>query len=347
MTQRPPMTEKPSTAVDLRSDTVTRPTPEMLHAMMTADVGDDVFGDDPTVNRLERLSAERSGKEAALFTPSGTMANQLAIRGWTQPGDEVLLEAGAHPYHYETAAHAAISGVQVRPIEGQRGILDVEAVAACIRPPDDHFAPATLLSIENTSNRGGGTIIPLERLDALTSLAQERGLKTHLDGARVFNASVASQQPLDRIARGFDSVSFCLSKGLGAPVGSLLCGPADFISYARRMRKMLGGGMRQAGFLAAAGIHALEHHVDRLADDHARAMRLYEGLSELGAKPQRPETNMIYTELPNAPAAESALAERGIQAIAVGPTTMRLVTHLDVDDAGIDATLAAFKAVLL
>jgi threonine aldolase len=172
-------------------------------------------------------------------------------------------------------------------------------------------------------------------------------LKTHLDGARVFNASVASQQPLDRIARGFDSVSFCLSKGLGAPVGSLLCGPADFIAYARRMRKMLGGGMRQAGFLAAAGIHALENHVDRLADDHARAMRLYEGLSELGAKPERPETNMIYTELPNAPATESALAERGIQAIAVGPTTMRLVTHLDVDDAGIDATLAAFGAVLL
>ncbi len=341
------MTESPELAIDLRSDTVTRPTPEMLHAMMTAKVGDDVFGDDPTVNRLERLSADRSGKEAALFTPSGTMANQLAIRGWTQPGDEVLMEAGAHPYHYETAAHAAISGVQVRPIKGHRGILSVEDVAACIRPPDDHFAPATLLSVENTSNRGGGAVIPLERLDALTSLAQERGLKTHLDGARVFNASVASQQPLDQIARGFDSVSFCLSKGLGAPIGSLLCGPMEFIAYARRMRKMLGGGMRQAGFLAAAGIHALENHVNRLAEDHARAKRLGEGLNALGAQTPQPETNMVYADLPNAKSVETELAKRGILAIAVGPSTLRLVTHLDVDDAGIDATLAAFKAILL
>jgi len=332
--------------VDLRSDTVTRPTPGMLEAMMSAEVGDDVFRDDPTVNRLEALAAERSGKEAALFTPSGTMANQLAIRCWTQPGDEVLMEAGAHPYNYETAGHAAISGVQIRPVAGTRGLLDPQDVATCIRPEDDHFAPATLLCVENTSNRGGGSVYSLEAMNALTRLAHSRGLKTHLDGARVFNAAVASSEPLERIARGFDSAAFCLSKGLGAPVGSLLCGPADTISYARRMRKMLGGGMRQAGFLAAAGIYALNHHIDRLSDDHARARRLYDGLRALGLEAVEPETNMVYAELPDANRAASALQEHGIQIVVVGPTTVRLVTHLDIDDADIQATLDAFRAFL-
>ena len=332
--------------VDLRSDTVTRPSAGMLQAMMTAEVGDDVLRDDPTVHTLEREAAETCGKEAALFTPSGTMANQLAIRGWTQPGDEVLMEAGAHPYNYESAAHAAISGVQIRPITGELGILDVQAVADCIRPVDDHFAPARLLCVENTSNRGGGTVYPLKRLDDLTELAHTRGLKAHLDGARVFNAVAASGQPLARISEGFDSVAFCLSKGLGAPVGSILCGPTEFIATARRMRKMLGGGMRQAGFLAAAGLYALHHNVERLAEDHKRATDLYQGLLALGIEAIEPQTNMVYATVPNADALVAHLGEQGIKILAVNTNTVRLVTHLDVDNQGIQALLDAMQTWL-
>jgi len=318
----------------------------MLEAMMTAEVGDDVFQDDPSVNALEALAAEMAGMEAAIFTPSGTMANQLAIRCWTQPGDEVLMEAGAHPYNYEAAAAAAISGVQIRTIPGTSGLMSPEEVFACVRVDDPHFAPATLLCVENTSNRGGGTPYPQDQLDLLANGVRERGLRAHLDGARVFNAVVSQQTPLSRVVRDFDSVAFCLSKGLGAPVGSLLCGPKEFIHTSRRMRKMLGGGMRQAGFLAAAGSYALNNHVSRLADDHRRAKMLADGLRNLGLNAPEPATNMVYFEIENAPAAVESVGRRGIHVLSVSSTHIRAVTHLDVDDAGIEAALAAFAASL-
>ena len=330
-------------SVDLRSDTVTRPTPGMLKAMFEAEVGDDVFQADPTVNALEAQSAELSGMEAALFTPSGTMANQLAIRCWTQPGDEVLMEAGAHPYNYEAGAAAAISGVQIRTVPGEKGLMTPSDVFGCVRVDDPHFAPATLLCLENTSNRGGGTPYPQSVLDELAEGGRARGLKIHLDGARVFNAAVATGSSLSRIVQDFDSVAFCLSKGLGAPVGSLLCGPAEFIHRARRMRKMLGGGMRQAGYLAAAGRYALEHHVERLAEDHRRAARLAEGLRGLGLTAPEPATNMVYFDIDKAQDAVDRVGECGIQLLTVGPSTIRAVTHLDVDDAGIEATIEAFS----
>jgi threonine aldolase len=328
--------------VDLRSDTVTRPTPAMLEAMFSAPVGDDVLGDDPSCNRLEAIAAELAGKEAALFTPSGTMANQLAIRCWTQPGDEVLMHEGAHPYNYEAAAAAVISGVQIKTLPGPGGVLAPETVWAAIRVDNVHFAPATLVCVENTANRGGGSVYPQATLDAIAQGAHERGLKAHMDGARVFNASVASGVPLARMVRDYDSVAFCLSKGLGAPVGSILAGPAEVIHRARRYRKLLGGGMRQAGYLAGAGIYALEHHIERLEQDHARARRLFEGLTGLGFPCVEPETNMVYVTVSRAEQAEKTLAEAGIACLAVSGDTMRLVTHLDVDDAGIEATIAAF-----
>lgn len=332
--------------VDLRSDTVTRPSDAMLEAMVSAPLGDDVLGDDPTVKTLEAVAAQLAGKEAALFTPSGTMANQIAIRCWTQPGDEVLMEAGAHPFNYEAGAAAAISGVQVRALQGDRGLLDVHTVAAAIRPANDHFAPASLLCLENTSNRGGGTVYPLERTQALCELAHSRGLRVHLDGARIFNASVQSGHPLATLAAPVDSLMFCLSKALGAPVGSLLVGPRDWIARARRTRKMLGGGMRQSGLLAAAGLYALENNIPALEQDHRNAQRLWRGLNALGLSCAEPDTNMVYVELASAAAVADALAERGVLCIAVGPTTIRLVTHLDVSPAGVERCLSAFEAVL-
>ncbi|MCP4807673.1 MAG: low-specificity L-threonine aldolase [Proteobacteria bacterium] len=331
--------------IDLRSDTVTRPTPDMLAAMMSADIGDDVFGDDPSCNRLEAHAAELAGMEAGLFVPSGTMGNQIAIRCWTQPGDEVLMEAGSHPFNYEAAGAAVISGVQIKTLTGENGQLAPQTIWEAVRVDDVHFAPATLVSIENTANRGGGTIYDQDALDAIGAGCTERGLRAHMDGARVFNAVVGSGVALSRVVQEFDSITFCLSKGLGAPVGSVLCGPADMIHRGRRFRKFLGGGMRQAGFLAAAGIYALEHHVERLADDHARCRTLWSGLTELGYAVREPETNMVYVTVPEAHAAVAFLAERGVQTHAVAADCIRLVTHLDVDDDGIEQTLAGFAAV--
>lgn len=337
--------------VDLRSDTVTRPTPAMLSAMVAAEVGDDVLGDDPTVAALEARAAALTGKEAALFTPSGTMANQIAIRCWTQPGDEVLMEDGGHPFHYEAGAAAVVSGVQLRTLPGEGGLLSTEAVAAAVRPDDVHCPPTTLVILEDTANRGGGRVYPLALLEAHGALARRLGLRLHLDGARVFNAAVAQGLPLARLAAPVDSLCFCLSKGLGAPVGSVLCGPADFIRRARRVRKLLGGGMRQAGYLAAAGLHALDHHVERLAEDHRRARELARGLEALGLIVDEPETNMVYVDLPpdlplDAAALAGELAEQGVRCLPTGPRRLRLVTHLDVDDAGIAAALEAFAAAL-
>ncbi len=326
--------------VDLRSDTVTRPTPGMREAIARAEVGDDVFGDDPTVRALEERVAGLLGKEAALFVPSGTMANQVAIRLHTAPGDEVVMEAGAHPFNYEAGAAALVSGVQIRPVPGRRGVMDPADVAACFRPADPHFAPVTLVCAEDTANRGGGTVHPLATLDALAEVAREGGAATHLDGARLLNAAVASGIPAARRARAWDTVSLCLSKGLGAPVGSLLAGPAELIARGRRVRKALGGGMRQAGILAAAGLYALDHHVGRLADDHRRARRLAEGLAEAGYAVQAPETNMVYVAVPDAPRLQAEAGARGVRLVAVGPDRVRLVTHLDVDDAGIERAIA-------
>ncbi len=329
--------------VDLRSDTVTRPTADMRAAMAAAPVGDDVFEEDPTVNRLEAMAADRVGQEAALFVPSGTMANLLAIKLHTRLGDEILMHEDAHPLNYEAGGAAAFAGVQIRALGGARGQMSPDAVTAAIRPDDVHNAPPALLSVEDTANRGGGAVHPLDVLDGLTAAAHARGLACHLDGARAFNAEIASGIPLARRTAGFDTVSFCFSKGLGAPVGSVLCGPRDQLRIARRYRKLLGGGMRQAGVLAAAAIHALEHHVDRLAEDHARARALAAGLTADGWSVAVPETNMVYVDAPGAPALVDALAGLGVRCFATGPARIRLVLHLDVDDAGVQEAVAGFR----
>ena len=328
---------------DLRSDTVTQPTLAMRHAMMDAPLGDDVLGDDPTVKRLEAMAAERAGKEAALFTPSGTMANLLAIRVSTQLGDEVLMYAGAHPFNYEAAGAAAFAGVQIRTLDATDGIISAETLQGSFRPEDDHYAPAQLLSLEDTANRGGGTVHTLEQLDTLTGIAHDRGLNTHLDGARAFNAVVQSGVSLARRARGFDTVQFCFSKGLGAPVGSVLCGSTDAVRVARRMRKALGGGMRQSGLLAAAAIYALDNHVERLADDHQNAQRLFEGLTAAGFAVKPPHTNMVYVTVDDAPAWQDQLAEVGVMCFSVSPTELRLVTHLGVDETAIQHAISSFE----
>lgn len=332
--------------VDLRSDTVTRPSPAMRRAMADAEVGDDVYGEDPTVNRLEAVAAERLGKEAGLFLPSGTMGNQVAIRCQTQPGDEVIVEAGAHPFHYEAGGAALISGVMFRLVPGPSGVLQADQLRAQLRGGDVHYAPQSLICVEDTSNRGGGTVWPLPALDAVAQVAHDHGAAAHVDGARLFNAVVASGVPAARRVRDYDTVTFCLSKGLGAPVGSVLCGTRDLVAMARRVRKSLGGGMRQAGILAAAGLYALEHNVDRLADDHARAATLARGLRALGLDVQDPPSNMVYVGVDDAAAVRAGLAERGVRCNPVAADRLRLVLHLDVDDAGVHHALSAFREVL-
>jgi threonine aldolase len=340
--------------VDLRSDTVTRPVPDMWDAMRRARLGDDVFGDDPTVRELEERSAELLGKEAALFVPSGTMANQVAIRTWTEPGDEIIVETGAHIYQYEGGAYAALSGVSIKCIEGARGLLDPEDVRLGIRPPGglSHFPNTKLVCVENTANRGGGTCYPRPRIEEIAAVAREHGLLLHLDGARLFNAAVATGCPAAGLAAPFDSISFCLSKGLGCPVGSLVVGSRAFVDRGHRFRKMFGGGMRQAGVLAAAGLYALENHIDRLADDHRRAARL---ARELAAIPGLEvdlagvETNMVYVDVAgtglDAAAFLERLAPHEVFPVLVGPTTLRAVTHLEIDDPDIDRAIAAFAEV--
>lgn len=329
--------------VDLRSDTVTRPTAAMRAAMAAAEVGDDVFGEDPTVNALEQRVAALLGKDWGVFVPSGTMANQIAIRCLTEPGDEVILEADAHPFHYEAGGAAVISGVTIRLVQGVRGVLDPEAVRAAVRAPNVHHAPPRLLSVENTANRGGGTVMGAAHTARLAGVARDAGLRTHLDGARLWNAHVATGEPLAQHAAPFDMVSVCFSKGLGAPVGSMLLGPRPLAERARRFRKLLGGGMRQVGVLAAAADHALTHHLPRLADDHRRAHRLWEGLAAQGhAVEDPPQSNMVYVRVEDAPAVAARLAGDGVRVIALAWDRLRLVTHLDVDDAGVEHALAAF-----
>jgi threonine aldolase len=328
--------------VDLRSDTVTQPTPGMRQAIATAEVGDDVYGEDRTIQRLESLAARLLGKEAGLFVPSGTMANQIAIHLHTRAGDELICEAGGHPYNYEAGGAAMLSGVSTRALSSVRGLLRPSEVDAVFRGSDPHYAPQTLLVVEDTSNRGGGTVHPLAQLDALAEVAHARGAAAHLDGARMWNGVIASGDAAHRRARPFDTVSMCLSKGLGAPVGSVLIGPAVMMERARRFRKALGGGMRQAGFLAAAGLYALEHHIGRLEEDHRRARVLGEGLAALGYTIRPVETNMVYVTVSEAQSAVDGLLAEGIKASSVSSTELRLVTHLDIDDDHVQTALAAF-----
>lgn len=331
--------------IDLRSDTVTKPTEAMRKAMASAEVGDDVYGEDPTVNRLQEVAAELTGKEAALFVTSGTMGNQAAIAATTRPGDAVLVGEDAHILLYESGAGAALSGVQVETV-GSGGFFSGAEVADAIHPVDVHYAPASMLAIENTHNQSGGRVFPLEQLKEAAAVGRDHGLKVHLDGARIFNAAVASGTPVATWAEPFDSLTFCLSKGLGAPIGSVLCGSSDFVARAHRSRKQMGGGMRQSGIIAAAGLHALEHHVERLADDHANAQRLAAGLQDLGFKVNPfPETNIVIFEVERAEEFEQAILARGVLTLALTNDLVRAVTHMDVSEADIDDALGRIAEV--
>ena len=329
--------------VDLRSDTVTRPTAAMRAAMAAAEVGDDVFGDDPTVNRLQTVLAERLGFEAALFLPTATQSNLAALMTHCRRGDEYVVGQNAHCYKYEGGGAAVLGSIQPQPIEhAPDGSLPLGKVAAAIKPDDPHYARTRLLALENTI---GGRAVPLAACRELTGFAHSRGLATHLDGARLFNAATALRVAPAEVTRGFDSATVCLSKGLGCPVGAVLAGPRDFIDCARRPRKMLGGGMRQAGVLAAAGLYALEHHVTRLADDHALAAQLAAGLATIdGITVYGPHTNMVFVEMPAAQldGIEPFMQARGILLHGY-EGRLRLVTHLDVDGGGIKRTLNAFR----
>ncbi len=339
--------------VDLRSDTVTKPTPEMRRSMAEAEVGDDVFGEDPTVNRLEAVAAERLGKEAGLFVMSGTMGNQVSLMAHTERGNEIILDEGSHIFNYEVGALAVLSGLQPRTLRGERGILDPDEVRRAIRPPNIHHAQDTLVCVETTHNRGGGSVYPLKTLQAIRRIASENGLAVHMDGARLFNAAVASGIAPRELAAQADSVSFCLSKGLGAPVGSVVVGRQAFIDRARRARKMFGGGTRQAGILAAAGLVALETMVERLREDHANARLLAEGLAALPGVEidlQHVETNILIFTLRrkdlDAPGLVRKLGEHGIKAFNISEESIRMVTHKDVDRAGILRALEVLKKIL-
>ncbi len=327
--------------IDLRSDTVTQPTAAMREAMMAAELGDDVYGEDPTVNRLEVWLANELGFEAALFVPTGTMSNLLGLMAHCERGDEYIVGQQAHTYKYEGGGAAVLGSIQPQPIEGEAdGSLDLSRVEAAIKQDDFHFARTRLLALENTMQ---GKVLPLDYLAAARELTRRRGLSLHLDGARLYNAAVKLGVPAREITQHFDSVSVCLSKGLGAPVGSVLCGSTALIAKARRLRKMVGGGMRQAGVLAAAGLYALQHQVQRLAEDHANAARLGAALSELGYSVEPVQTNMVYVQLgERAGQIKAFMAERGI-AVSAAPR-LRLVTHLDVGTAGVERVIEAFTA---
>jgi threonine aldolase len=328
--------------VDLRSDTVTRPSEGMRRAMAQAELGDDVFGDDPSVNRLQARAAQMLGFDEALYFPSGTQSNLAALMGHCARGDEYLVGQEAHTYRFEAGGGAVLGSIQPQPLANRPdGTLDLAEVEAAIKPDDPHFARTRLFALENTI---GGKAVSRSYLEEALALARRRGLATHLDGARIFNAAVKLQTDAKDLCRGFDSVSVCLSKGLGAPAGTLLLGAKEFIARAKRARKILGGAMRQAGVLAAAGLYALEHNVERLAEDHANAARLAQGLREAGYEVEGPHTNMVFVRIPSGQvlSIKERLAREDILILA-GPR-LRLVTHLDVGAAGIERTLGAFRS---
>lgn len=338
--------------IDLRSDTVTKPTPAMRAAMAAAEVGDDVYGEDPTVLRLEEKIAAMLGKEKALFVPSGTMSNQVGVRVHCSPGDEFLCETSCHIYQYEQGAFAQLSGVVARPIDGEFGVLKLEQLVGLIRPENVHHVRTRLVCLENTHNRGGGRLQPYDEVERICHWAHANGLATHLDGARLFNAVVATGIAADKWAQHFDTVSVCFSKGLGAPVGSALTGPRDLIERAHRHRKLFGGAMRQAGIIAAGALYALENHIPRLADDHANARRLAEAIRQIDGLELRPpqvDTNLIIyrvdAKLGTAGEFAARLKRRGLLISPVGGQLMRAVTHLDIREDDIQRAIEILKTV--
>jgi len=343
----------PDRLIDLRSDTVTKPSEAMREAMARAPVGDDVYGEDPTVNRLQEMGAERLGKQAALFVPSGIMANQLSLRAHTQPGDEVIIDAQAHIVRYEHGAAAALNGLQLQMLPGARGILTPEQVENAIRPRDPYNPRTALICLENTHNSGGGSVYPLATIERVRKIALDHGIPMHLDGARLFNAVTASGVPAAEYARHFETVSFCLSKGLGAPVGSLIVSDRRTIDKLRRWRRMFGGGMRQAGILAAAGIYALEHNTARLKEDHANARRLatlLQSVPGVSLDAAAVETNIVIFEVTLSGRTPQqivdALRTQGVLINPLGGHAFRAVTHLDVTATDIDVAGEVFRSVL-
>lgn len=336
--------------IDFRSDTVTVPTPAMLHAMHKAPLGDDVFGEDPSVNELERFAADLFQMESAIFCPSGTMTNQIAIKCHTQPGDEVICDESSHVYQYEGGGIAFNSGCSVRLIQGDRGRINADQVAAAIQPDDVHRPVSRLVSLENTSNRGGGSCYEMKDMEAIGELCRKKGLAFHLDGARLFNAMVARKEKPGTYGKLFDSISVCLSKGLGAPVGSLLIGKTSFIKKARRVRKVFGGGMRQAGMLAAAGLYALTHHAERLKTDHELAKLLAAAIEkkDMVAELLPVETNIIIFRLKpglTAPQLVQLLESKGVLAYAITPEKVRFVVHLDISPEMIQQTINIIESI--
>ncbi len=332
--------------IDLRSDTVTKPSQPMREAMANAEVGDDVFGDDPTVNKLQKKCAELTGKQAALYVPSGCMANQLAIKVQTKPSDEIIVEAESHIIKYENASPSFISGVQVMPVKGEKGVMNVEEVRKHIRPSWYHFPKTALICLENTHNRAGGTIYPFEEMKKMREMAKEHGIKMHLDGARIFNASVETSVSLNNYASLFDTISFCFSKGLGAPVGSVLCGNKRIIENAHRMRKVLGGGMRQAGIIAAGALYAIQNNVARLREDHYKA-KLFAGeiskISNVEVDLSSVQTNIVMFRLEkNAVEVKEELEKEGVLMTIDGTDKMRAVFHMDVSE---EQTMDAVKVI--
>jgi len=343
------MSEKP---LDFRSDTVTRPTPGMRAAMAAAEVGDDVFAEDPSVNRLQGRIAEMLDKEAALFVPSGTMSNLIGVRLHCRGGDEMICEAGCHIYNYEQGGYAQLSGVAARTVQGTDGVMQLEQLEGLIRPSNAHMVRTRLVCLENTHNRAGGKILPYENVEAVCRWAHEGGLRTHLDGARLLNAVVATGIEAPRWTRHFDTVSVCFSKGLGAPVGSALSGPRELIDQAYRHRKVFGGGMRQAGVIAAGALYALEHHVDRLADDHANARRMAAAIRQIDRLElcgQTVDTNLLFFRVDpawgTAEEFSAGLKRRGLLVLATAPDTIRAVTHLDVTAEDVDRAIEILKEV--
>ena len=341
-----------SKIIDIRSDTVTRPSPGMREAIANAEVGDDVFGDDPTVKILEQKVASLLGKEAGLYVPSGTMANQIALRTHASPGDEIVADRWSHCVNNETGAAAALAGLQFRTVDGPRGHPTLEQVKGAVRPREIHLPRTGVVLLENTHNMAGGTVYPLEEMKKIAAFARESGAAVHLDGARLFNASAASGIAAGQYASCADSVTVCMSKGLGAPIGSVLSGSPAFIEKARRFRKMYGGGMRQVGILAAACLYAIEHNLPRLAEDHDKARLLAEELASSSAMeidPGSVESNIVMIEVKSRAAAGSyvgPLAERGVLILALGPQLLRAVTHLDVSRADVTEAARIMREVI-
>ena len=348
------MHEHPSDRVDMRSDTITQPTSAMRERMATAEVGDDVLGDDPTVIELQNRIAEIFGKEASLFVPSGTMSNAIAIRAHTNPGDEIVTEATSHIYIYEGGGYAALSGCSIALVSGHAGLMEPADVQKAIRKVEGslgHFPNGSLVCVENSSNRGGGSCYSQEVLDDIAHIAHTNDCAAHMDGARIFNAAIATQTDVARMVRDYDSISICLSKGLGAPVGSMLIGDSEFIALAYRWRKMFGGGMRQAGILAAAGLFALDHNIERLEEDHIRAKRLAAAVNDMSGFSvdlDSVQSNMVYisTAEGEAQTLVDRLADHGVDTLTIDDSTIRAVIHLHIMDQDIKRAITAFESVL-